>query len=495
MRHSTGIKFSENSKASRLMLFAACAFFINSFMAGLAVPAVPYGLTSIINDKSVLYVTGLPVQVWRALSALAVTFCIFRVLTIFDDDRKKELAELEQAKSNAQKTLLEAEITARDEAQNWNNTILGISRSIVEIENPDELLLKIVDTARQILKADIGYLGLWDKEGIHLELKCYVSHRERRLIDSERIIDSALLETVSTRRSACFPQDFGSQPPPLDCGITNHAVENAVIVALIIENQPFGAIWVCRENKSPFLPKDIAGLENLSNQAVIAISHSFMAARLQSLAVMDERSRIAREMHDGIAQILGYLRLETQTLEALVLQGDKDLVIAKLQQARRNIDLAHADVRENILSLRTTLSNDAGAIPALKEYLTEFGIQTSIHVTFENDFKEDINISPMTETQMVCIVKEALTNIRKHSKAKNALLRIQSINACLMVSVTDDGIGFTHNSGNRSFGLQTMRERAEGIGGGLTVTTQPGQGTQINMWLPLLQKHSRINLK
>ncbi len=79
---------------------------------------------------------------------------------------------------------------------------------------------------------------------------------------------------------------------------------------------------------------------------------------------------------------------------------------------------AQADVRENILSLRTTLAEHSGAIPALQEYVQEFGLQTGIDIELDNKVADQVNLSPLAETQLVRIIQEALTNIRKHARAE-----------------------------------------------------------------------------
>jgi signal transduction histidine kinase len=228
----------------------------------------------------------------------------------------------------------------------------------------------------------------------------------------------------------------------------------------------------------------LIGLSHLANQAVIALEHVSMAGRLQSLAVMEERSRIAREMHDSLAQILGYLSLETQTLEALTRQHDEQAVIAELVQARATIRSAQADVRENILSLRTTLSGDAGFVTALTEYVEEFGIQTGIQTVVQP--ADDVALSPLVEAQAVRIVQEALTNVRKHAKATHVHVSMQTAGRWLTINVVDDGIGLPeYPPSNHHFGLQTMHERAESVGGALCLNSPPGLGTVVKLRLPL----------
>lgn len=202
---------------------------------------------------------------------------------------------------------------------------------------------------------------------------------------------------------------------------------------------------------------------------------------------MEERGRIAREMHDGLAQVLGYVGMELQTIEALTHAQNQEAVLSELQQAQRSVQLAQADVRENILSLRTTLSNEKGLLPALREYIEEFGVQTGIQMQFQCGLTSDPALSPLAEAQLTRIIQEALTNVRKHARAEHAQVQIAQRNGSLRVIVSDDGIGFECASKPGHYGLVTMRERAESAGGGLIVTSQPGTGTSVETWLPVLK--------
>jgi signal transduction histidine kinase len=265
-------------------------------------------------------------------------------------------------------------------------------------------------------------------------------------------------------------------------------IQAAAAIPLQFDGRLIGGLWVGRFEPKAFIRADLVSLESLADQIVIALQHALMASRLQSLAVLEERSRIAREMHDGLAQILGYLGLEMQTLEALVQQGNDERVLAELKQTRENIKVAQADVRENILSLRTTLSGEEGVLVALQEYITEFGLQTGKETELINEINEKLSLSPLTEVQLVRILQEALANVRKHAQAQRVIVILSLSNGCLHVTVSDDGIGFKPDIGRRQFGLKTMHERAESVGGDLQVYSSPQQGTKVELLLPLLQE-------
>ncbi len=193
-------------------------------------------------------------------------------------------------------------------------------------------------------------------------------------------------------------------------------------------------------------------------------------------------------MHDGLAQVLGYLNLQVQTLGSLLNQGKTEKLKEELIQMRQAVQTAHADVRENILSLRTTLAQEKGLEAAVREYLTEFDIQTGIKATFSYQVDGELNLSSVAEVQLVCILQEALTNVRKHARASQVDVAIQQEMDAICMSVVDDGIGFSMGGSRHSFGLQTMHERAESVHGTLILESEPGCGTSIECRLPCLQQ-------
>jgi nitrate/nitrite-specific signal transduction histidine kinase len=188
---------------------------------------------------------------------------------------------------------------------------------------------------------------------------------------------------------------------------------------LKLDNTAIGALWVARLEARHFSDTDLIYLESMADQVVISIQHGLMTSQLQSLSITEERARIARDMHDGVAQVLGYLNLQVQTLDTLLKQGKSHQLMNELAQMRQAVKTAHADVRENILSLRTTLSDEKGLASAIKEYLDEFEIQTGVSTEFTYRVDGALNLASVAEVQLVCILQEALTNVRNRSQGRN----------------------------------------------------------------------------
>lgn len=203
------------------------------------------------------------------------------------------------------------------------------------------------------------------------------------------------------------------------------------------------------------------------------------------VAILEERDRIAREMHDSLGQILGYLGLKVIETRQFLIGNKLTQASDNLQQMAEAVQGACSDVRESILSLRTSIS-DGGLKSALEEYVDKFGDQAGIKTRIVVEPGTDLGLNPVAEVQVLRIVQEALTNIRKHARAKSAVVRISSQNGNTLLAIEDDGCGFDVAAQQKGghFGLHTMRERAEGIGASFTVNSVMGEGTTVQVSIP-----------
>ncbi len=193
-------------------------------------------------------------------------------------------------------------------------------------------------------------------------------------------------------------------------------------------------------------------------------------------------------MHDGLAQTLAYLRLKILGIEGLLRPEEGWEALEALKEMRKMTEDAYEDVRQAIFGLRTIVSRTLGLIPTLTEYLHEFSEQSEIPVELQVAEEGAARFSPAVEIQLIRIIQEALANVRKHAAAKRAWVRFEVEASQLKVTIEDDGCGLDPEQGRDHrglhFGIQTMRERAEGIGGSLEIETAPGKGTKVMVRLP-----------
>lgn len=206
-------------------------------------------------------------------------------------------------------------------------------------------------------------------------------------------------------------------------------------------------------------------------------------------ALVRERERLGRELHDGTAQLLAFLLVRTETVGQLVRADRPGEALAELEQLRAAADDLYADVRESISGLRTRVI-DRGLAGALREYAADMADRSDLDVTLDVD--EVPGLAPVAAFNLLRVAQEALANVRKHAGARSARVSLRrSPPGTLSLAVEDGGRGFDpaavscEGAGPRRFGLETMRERVEAMGGRLEVDSGPGRGTRVVATVPL----------
>lgn len=205
-------------------------------------------------------------------------------------------------------------------------------------------------------------------------------------------------------------------------------------------------------------------------------------------AVMQERERLSRELHDGVAQLVAHLLLRLDTIKELVEAGRPQEAEAELERLRGVADEIYEDIGEAITGLRTNV-RERGLICALQDYVDQFEERYQIPTSVRADDAAD-QLSPLAALQLFRLIQEALTNVRKHAGARQASVTLTANEPDqLSVVIDDDGLGFTpgrrRNGTARPLGLTSMRERVEALGGTFQVKSQPGSGTQVTALIPI----------
>ncbi|MBL8095385.1 MAG: PAS domain-containing protein [Anaerolineales bacterium] len=350
----------------------------------------------------------------------------------------------------------------------WVNTLVGLSQRLSSGADTEDVLLEAMSALYELTEPDVAVMGMWEAESGHFRLKYRAGAGGLEKTEHIHVPTPGELEAAATRCIPGFAQDF----------------DQVLSLPLKTNEQPVGRLWVGRTQPRPFNASEKVVLESLAHQMLIAIEHARLTEQIQSGAVVAERARLSREMHDGLAQILGFLSLQMQSLESLVSQGKLDETQAELRRARERIRDAQAEVRENILNLRTVLSKNGEVVPFLCEYIAQFGEQTGIQTHVQCADNPRTSLSPVCEVQLVRIMQEALANVRQHARAENVWVSLADNGTGFEVEIRDDGVGFVERSAERRFGLKSMRERTESVHGELLIDSTPGRGTRIRLRVP-----------
>jgi two-component system nitrate/nitrite sensor histidine kinase NarX len=239
-------------------------------------------------------------------------------------------------------------------------------------------------------------------------------------------------------------------------------------------------LCVTRSPDRPFTDAEKTLLGALADMAAIAVRTARLHETEEQMTILSERDRIARELHDSLAQVLGQIHLQLRGLEA---RTDGAAISGDLAELADVADEAFRDVRETILGLRESIPSDGGLEAALRAYLAKYERQTGIAAHLDCDGLAGRALSPKAEVQLLRVVQEALTNVRKHAGASTVRVELKERDGTPVLSVIDDGAGFDPSSVGPAlmsgFGLRSMRERVELLGGTLDVQTAPGDGTRI----------------
>jgi two-component system nitrate/nitrite sensor histidine kinase NarX len=249
-----------------------------------------------------------------------------------------------------------------------------------------------------------------------------------------------------------------------------------------------GELWVARRAGAPFTDRDRGFLGTLASLAGIALSSAQMREGARQRAVLSERTRIAREMHDSLAQVLGAVHLRLRVLETAVATASHDEVVAEVEALADVCAEAYRDVREAILGLRDANHHAERSLEDnLRSYLAAYSTQSGVSARLANEVGHEVALSPRAEVHVIRIVQEALTNVRKHANARSVLVSIRGTDTSTSFVVSDDGTGFDPDAavgGQDGYGLFTMRDRAALLGGTVHVDSAPGRGTTVTATIP-----------
>ncbi len=213
------------------------------------------------------------------------------------------------------------------------------------------------------------------------------------------------------------------------------------------------------------------------------------------VATLQEQDRLARELHDGISQTLGYVIMQTQGALKWLHDGNSEKACPLLERLVQVTRDTHAGVRESILNLKTGKDQGESFIQTLKEHIDRFqanyGIRTELLLS---DGIDETTFNPGTGIQLLGAIQEGLANAGKHSGARNLQISSKLNEGTSQISITDDGHGFDVGLLKRvvdgHFGLGFMQQRMAQIGGSVKITSEPGAGTTLTLAVPL-QKHEK----
>jgi two-component system nitrate/nitrite sensor histidine kinase NarX len=226
-----------------------------------------------------------------------------------------------------------------------------------------------------------------------------------------------------------------------------------------------------------------------------AIENARLYREVAQMAVLEERTRLAREIHDDLAQSVALLRMKAADVE-------RELTYHRLEGAREDLlamqellSETSVNVREAVFNLRSTPLLAERLLPRLRDYLASYRTSFGVNVQLEAEVEEEFALSGAVAVQLMHIIQEALTNTRRHARATRVWVRLQQQGEHLQVTINDNGRGFDAvqiAGGSSHFGLQVMQDRAHSVGGNIAFQPRPGGGTQVLVEVPLVFRREAL---
>ncbi|MER6029303.1 GAF domain-containing sensor histidine kinase [Streptomyces sp. NPDC001851] len=375
-----------------------------------------------------------------------------------------------------------------------SSALLAMSRHL-EVR---DVLKTIVASARELLDAQYAALGVPDDHGGFAQFVVDgVSDAQWKAIGPlprQHGILAAMLHEAKAERLADVRKDPrfegwpSAHPDLVDFLGLPIRDGDEVIGALFLANKlrPAGGHSPCPEADGGcgFTEEDQELLSILAQHAAIALTNARLYERSRELTIAEERSRLAHELHDAVSQKLFSLRLTAQAAAALV---DRDPARAKGELHQVAVLAAEAadELRAAVVELRPAALDEDGLIATLRTQIQVLDRAHTARVTFtSNGFRA---LPAAQEEALLRVAQEALHNALRHSGAEQVDVSVQRRGCGAVLRVTDDGNGFDPKAvrrAGRHLGLVSMRDRASGVGGVLTVESVPGKGTTIEMEVP-----------
>ncbi|MEZ4572268.1 MAG: GAF domain-containing sensor histidine kinase [Thermomicrobiales bacterium] len=350
------------------------------------------------------------------------------------------------------------------------------------------VLQRVTDESRRLTSARYSAIMTEDPAtGSLLFVTSGLSVEERRRIGTPPQGKGVLGLAYEERRTIRVENIPGH---PASTGVPPHHPEmNSLLsVPLRADDDVVGQLYlVDKENDQPFTDDDEQTVERFSILAALAIRNAQLMEQTEALAIADERNRVAREMHDHIAQVLAYVTTKSDAARELMTSGQNADAFSYISDISRTAREAFSDVREQIVGLRSS-SADMQLNIAIPDFAERWSQRTGIATTIE--IPEALTSVPHeVQLQVLRIVQEALTNAGKHSGCRQVHISATMFASDLVVTVDDDGVGMHEPGepmlGGPRFGLAMMRERAHAIGGDVEICPSPSGGSRVQLRAPL----------
>ncbi len=401
-------------------------------------------------------------------------------------ERGDELGDLAAALDQMRRQLQSAR-GEKERHQRELEMVNEIALTASQLLDPQRILDLTIQLAVENLGVQAGAIYLLNRDSGRLQLHACQGMPECRAMACQLLRLNHVLAGLMQPDSRVVSVPIGAD----SCyGMWQDAEGRAFVgVPLRAHGVVTGAMTLVTHPQQRLTDEGARMLKTMGEAIGLALENAMDYENARNRATVAERERLARELHDSLAQALAYLKLKASVTHDLLASGQIAQAQDNLRQVKEIAKETYLDVREQIFGLRQQSSAGSAFLPGLAKYLADYSTAYKIDVQLElknertPEWPEDICI------QLTRIIQEALTNVRKHAQAQQARVCFEQVDHHWRVTVEDDGKGFDprgiQSSGGQFLGLHIMRERADAVGATLELDSRPGGGTRVTVRVPL----------
>jgi signal transduction histidine kinase len=361
------------------------------------------------------------------------------------------------------------------------------------------VLQRVVDEARILAEAQYGAVGVLNEDGKYIDqfIVSGISPQQRALLGPPPRGHGLLGVLIKLGQSIRVPS-IADDPRSVGFPPNHPPMRSLLGVPIAFQGEILGDLYLTDKltpagKVTAFSEQDEQLLEMFATQAAIAIKNAQFHRQSQQLTLLQERDRFGMDLHDGVIQSMygiGLMLEEAQNRFEIQDEGGKDLLLQAVEGLRRTIH----DIRNYILDLRPERFQGRDLREGLAELAREVRAHTFLSIDVLVETGELTRLSPEQTVTILHIVREALTNVRKHARASQVDINLASRSDALLLTITDNGMGLDLDriDEGTGHGLHNMQERAQSLGGNISFSRIETGGTCIQLEVPLIQSSQNL---
>jgi signal transduction histidine kinase len=359
-----------------------------------------------------------------------------------------------------------------------------VSRAILEGSEIEGVLRLIAGRARALVNARIATIVTPDGPDEKLIVRVAEGEGSDLIEGSVFSAEGSVAGEVMQTREAIMLADVSADSRVNDPIVRLGTLGPALVLPLSIGEKRFGVLKVANDRGAAHFTKDdFEVVQAFAGQAAVALEHTRIQGELKRLALVEDRERIAKELHDDIIQSLF---AEGMALQAtLSVLKDPDESSRRISQSVERIDRVIRDLRNYIFALKPGAAADRALERSLHEIARSFADASNIEIEVRADVEATARLSSKS-SEVLQAVREAVSNAVRHSGADLVLISVARASDAALVEVSDNGAGFdVEQAAGKGHGLSNLRARAEALGGELDIESEQGRGTWVRLRIPL----------